>query len=633
MAEEKYIQRAEEVDKHLRRALSVWDIAYLVIGAMIGSGWLFGSLYAGAMVGPGAIISWIVAGILLLFMALAFSELAGVVPKTGGIVRYPQYSHGSFASYVLAWSYLLSAITVAPAEAEAVVTYMSAYVHGLITTSGLLTPFGVGVAFGFMTFFFLLNYFGVHVMGKTNTGVGWWKLFVPVITIILIMALFFHPKNFSLPSFLPYGSAPILFALPTTGVVFAFLGFRQGLDFAGEAKNPKRDVPLGTILGFIVVVIIYVMLQTAFLGGVDWAKISVAPGDWKALTSSILSSGPFYQILRVSAVPILVAWGFFLLADAIVSPTGTGWIYEGTTSRTFYGMATDGHLPDAFLWLNKYKIPWVSLVASWLIGAIFLIPYPAWVLIIGFISTTTVFTYMVGGSALVVLRKTAARAPRPFKLPVPWIIGGIAFVAAFLIVYWSTFSILWGVDALILAGIPFFYMYTMPKRFNANRKAGIALGIVYWIILAVTTIFLLDYGVVVKASHLLSLKPVPSLGKVVAETAPSFVAWIVINIATTVGFTTALSRHLPEDVKAQVKAGWWVIAVLFLGLIISYLSPLGPYAPKYAIIPYPWATVLAVIVGIIMFVYSSLSGILTKDLVIAMKNMGIDIVGEESKKQ
>ncbi|MGC9209933.1 MAG: APC family permease [Acidilobus sp.] len=646
------VEKAEVTDRQLRRALNVWDITYLVVGAMIGSGWLFGALYAASMVGPAAILSWIIAGVLMIFIALAFAELSGMIPKSGAIVRYPQYSHGSFASYILAWAYLLSAITVAPAEATAVVTYMSSYVPGLVSSSGVLTLEGGLVAFGFLTFFFLLNYFGVHVMGKTNTGVGWWKLLVPLITIILIMALYFHPANFSkLPGgFVPYGAAPIFFALPTTGIVFAYLGFRQGLEYAGEAKNPQRDVPLGTILGFLIVMAIYVLLQVAFIGGVDWSKlvvnvtsdpsnaswrlVPIQPGSWGNLSSALvnttgypsLSSGPFYELLRMSGIAILVGWGIFLLVDAIVSPSGTGWIYEGTTTRTFYGMAADGHLPDWFLRLNKYKIPWVSLIASWLIGALFLIPYPAWVYIASFISSTTVYTYMIGGPALVVLRRTAPQAPRPFKVPAAEIIGGLAFIAAFLIVYWSTFSTLWGVVALILAGLPLFYMYTLPNRFGVKRSTGIVLGVLYWIVLGLTTYYLLYLGVVQESKTLLTQTPTPPFIEVLGRTLPNFIIWIVVNLATTVGFTLALTRGAAEEAKVHIKSGWWVVAATFAGLILSFLGPYGPYAPyvsSYVIIPFPWDTVLATVVAIVLYVYAIKSGVFTKDLEIVLRDLGI----------
>lgn len=87
------VEKAEVTDKQLRKALNVFDIAYLVIGAVIGSGWLFGSFYAAATAGPAAIISWLLGGgIFLMFVAFSFAELGGMIPKSGSIVRYPQYS-------------------------------------------------------------------------------------------------------------------------------------------------------------------------------------------------------------------------------------------------------------------------------------------------------------------------------------------------------------------------------------------------------------------------------------------------------------------------------------------------------------------------------------------------------------
>ncbi|ESQ25649.1 MAG: Amino acid transporter [uncultured Acidilobus sp. JCHS] len=637
------VEKAEVTDKQLRRALNFWDIAYLVVGAMIGSGWLFGSLYAAAMVGPGAILSWIIAGVLMLFVALAFAELSGMIPKSGAIVRYPQYSHGSLASFILAWAYLLSSITVAPAEAEAVVTYMGSYVPGLLTPSGVLTAFGLFVAFLFTVFFFLLNYFGVHVMGKTNTAVGWWKLLVPLITIVLLLALYLHPSNFTTPSLLPYGAAPLFFALPTTGIVFAYLGFRQGLEYGGEAKNPQRDVPLGTVIGFLIVMAIYVLLQTAFIGGVDWSKlmlnvstgsswklVPLKPGQWGNLTSALvntsgypsLSHGPFYEILRMSAIPILVGWGIFLLIDAIVSPSGTGWIYEGTATRTFYGMAADGHLPDWFLWLNRYKIPWVSLLASLVVGALFLIPYPAWVFIASFISSTTVYTYMIGGPAVLVLRRTAPQAPRPFRLPAAWVIGALAFIAAFLIVYWSTFAVLWGVVALILAGLPLFFMYTLPSRYGLKRSVGAAMGIAYWVVLGITTYVFLYQDVVQAASTMIS-NNVP-IHQVLMATVPYFIYWLVINMAVTIAAVYVASTMLPEEGKQHIRAGWWIVITTFAGLVLSFLGPFGPYSSAgYAIIPFPWDTVAAAVVALGLFFWAAYSGIYTKDLEIVLRDMGV----------
>jgi len=324
----------------------------------------------------------------------------------------------------------------------------------------------------------------------------------------------------------------------------------------------------------------------------------------------------------MSAIPILVGWGIFLLVDAIVSPSGTGWIYEGTATRTFYGMAADGHLPDWFLWLNRYKIPWVSLVASLVVGALFLIPYPAWVYIASFISSTTVYTYMIGGPALLVLRRTAPQAPRPFRLPAAWVIGALAFIAAFLIVYWSTFAVLWGVVALILAGLPLFFMYTLPSRYGFNRSLGAAIGIVYWVVLGLTTYFFLYQDVVQAASTMISDK-VP-IHKVLMATVPYFIYWLVINMAVTIAAIYVASTMLPEEGKQHIRAGWWIVITTFAGLILSFLGPFGPYASaNYAIIPFPWDTVTAAVVALGLFFWAAYSGIYTKDLEIVLRDMGV----------
>ncbi len=656
-----YIEKAQASDRELRKALGFFEIMFLVLGAIIGSGWLFGSYYAGMMAGPAAILSWAIAGILLLFVALVFAELSGAIPKSGAIVRYPQYSHGSFASTLLGWAYLLSAVSVAPAEAEAAVTYIATwwpstwppltYTATVMGTSvTLLTGVGFALAFLFLTVFFLLNYFGVKLLGAVTHGAGWWKLLIPFVTVFLIFALVFHPGNLTAsfsganisvgnktysftPShgFVSYGWAPVFFALPTTGIVFAYLGFRQGLEYAGEARRPQRDVPLGTIVGFIIAILLYILLQLSFIGGVDWGKLQMnltytysngttvyklvplAPGNWQGLGHTVLSTGPFYELLAITGVGLLIGWAFILLIDAVVSPSGTGWIYTGTTTRVLYGMAADGVLPEWFLRLNKHKIPWIALIASWLLGIIFMVPYSGWALMVSFISMTTVLTYIVGGSALMVLRRTAPNMPRPFRLGsdgVAWVISAIAFIASFLIVYWSTYSVFWLSAVFILIGVSLYYIMVAPGRFGVKRSHGITAGLIFWVILALTTYFLVWRNVV-------SVAPV----KADLTSVGSLVGYVVINLAAVVGLTEWLKKEMNEEGKAHTNAGYWVIAVLFAAYTLSWLGQYGPFSSP--IIPFPWDTVASALVALALFFYSVYSGILTKDLEAVLKELGV----------
>lgn len=194
-----------EEDQKLKKGLSFIQLLFLSLGGIIGSGWLFGVLYGAEIAGPAALLSWIIGGIMVLFIALVYAEVSGMIPKSGGIVRYPHYTHGSYTGYILGWAYLLSAVTVPSIEAIAAISYISSFPalsflsHGITNVYGsytLLTPAGIGVAIVLMIGFFFLNYFGIKFLGRWNQYFGYWKLVIPALTFLLLFALF-HASNFS----------------------------------------------------------------------------------------------------------------------------------------------------------------------------------------------------------------------------------------------------------------------------------------------------------------------------------------------------------------------------------------------------------------------------------------------------
>jgi len=129
-----------ESDLKLSRSLGFWHYVSINIGAIIGAGWLLAPLGAAAFAGPLSIASWLVAAVLVIFMALAYAYLAGLAPRTGGVVRYPQMAHGDLVGFVTGVLYLLSISSLMPAEAIAVVSYASYYVPGLVTKATVLGP-------------------------------------------------------------------------------------------------------------------------------------------------------------------------------------------------------------------------------------------------------------------------------------------------------------------------------------------------------------------------------------------------------------------------------------------------------------------------------------------------------------
>lgn len=151
----------------------------------------------------------------------------------------------------------------------------------------MLTAAGYGVAVVLMLIAVIINYFGVRKMANTNTGIGFWKLAIPILTFIVLVAVAFHPGNLTaFGGFVPYGLKGILSAVSTAGVIFSFLGFRQAIELAGESQNPKRNIPIATIGSVIIGVILYLLLQLALLGAVSpsalaqgWSKLTY-PGHF-----------------------------------------------------------------------------------------------------------------------------------------------------------------------------------------------------------------------------------------------------------------------------------------------------------------------------------------------------------------
>jgi amino acid transporter len=215
-----------------------------------------------------------------MFVGLAYGELSAAIPKSGGIVRYPHYTHGGVTRYIITWAYFLSAASVPAIEATATITYLAALVPGLIYPNGVLTPLGILSAYIILILFFLLQYAGVGILGKVTHGVGWWKLIVPALTVLFLIAFYFHPANFTMGGgFFPSASmnasgfsgfAPVLYAIPTTGVIFSYLGFRQAVEYGGEGKNPQKDIPFAVIGALVIGIILYTLLQVAFTGAIDW---------------------------------------------------------------------------------------------------------------------------------------------------------------------------------------------------------------------------------------------------------------------------------------------------------------------------------------------------------------------------
>src|SRR5689334_4935282 len=233
--------------KDLHRSIGFWGLLFISLGSIIGSGWLLGALDAATVAGPASLISWILAVVLLLTLALVHAELGAAYPVAGGTARFPYFAFGTLAGFTAGWAAYLQAVTIAPIEVEAAISYLDstkwAHEHfNMLNTNGTLKPLGLVVATVAMLLFTVINLLGAKLLSDSNTVMVIWKLAVPILAVIVIMSLSFHASNFTAGGgFAPYGAHGIFAALPA-GVVFALQGFEQAVQMGGEARNPRKDI-------------------------------------------------------------------------------------------------------------------------------------------------------------------------------------------------------------------------------------------------------------------------------------------------------------------------------------------------------------------------------------------------------
>jgi len=435
----------------LRREIGAIGLLWVSVGSIIGSGWLFGAQGALATAGPAAVISWGIGAVAILLLALVHAELGAMYPVAGGTARFPHYAFGGGVGASFGWFSWLQAATVAPIEVMAVIQYARHYswAHGWMHIQGgqnVLTGTGVAVAVSLMAAFTAINFLSVRRLANTNSAATWWKVAVPVVTIIALMATHFHPGNFTAADgFNPSGSAGVLAAVSTSGIIFALLGFEQADQLAAESSNPKRDIPRAVIGAILIGAVIYILLQIAFLGSLKPSEI----GKTWAHSPFTTFSGPFAQVATLVGLGWLAT---ILYIDAVISPGGTGLIYTTATSRVSYGLSRNGYVPSIYERTDRRGVPWFGLVTAFVIGCIAFLPFPSWKSLVGLITSASVLMYAGAPLALGVFRSRLPEVDRPYRLPAARLLAPGAFVVANLLILWSGWTTDWKLGVAILIG-------------------------------------------------------------------------------------------------------------------------------------------------------------------------------------
>jgi len=466
-------------DRGLRRDVGKIGLLFTSVGSIIGSGWLFSASDAATQAGPAAILSWVLGGVMAALVALSFAELGVMFPVSGGVARYPQYAFGPFAGLTSGWTIWLSAVATVPIEVLASVQYATPYLPWLMTGSGedqVLSGRGLAVSIALALLFSFINVLGVKAFVRFNNVLVWWKLGIIVLVVIALVVAAFHAENFTSAKtggFAPFGYDKVFSALPAAGIVFSFLGFRQGVEFAGETSDPRRNVPFAVVGSVLVTGLIYIGLQVAFIGALPAGTLA---NGWAHLAYDN-AAGP------LAGLALLLGMGWLavlLYADAIVSPADTGLIYAGVSARLGYAMSRNGNAPAALSRLNRRGVPWVSVLVMFVAGCLFFLPFPSWNKLVGFIVSGTVLSFGLGPVTVAALRRSLPDQERRFRLPGTDALPFIAFVCGNLIVYWTGWTTNWKLFVAILLGYALFAVYRITHR--GRGLPALMLRASWWII-------------------------------------------------------------------------------------------------------------------------------------------------------
>lgn len=450
----------------LHRSIGFIGLTFIAVGGVIGSGWIFGPLITANLAGPASIVAWALGGLGMLILAMSFAEISSLIPVAGGIARLPMFSHGKFTAMMMGWTAWLGYNTAAPIETIAALNYLAAYFPWLRLEGGgqnELSMAGMGCASLMMMLFTLLNAFGVRAFAHANTAITWIKIAIPTIIAVALLYLNFNVENFTaFGGFMPYGWSGVFSAISTGGIIFSFIGFRHAIDMAGETKRPQIIIPLALASSLVLCLIIYEILQIAFIGSLSEAQLA---NGWNNIHFEG-NLGPLAGVI----VGLGVGWlTVVLYVGAVIGPLGAGLISTGSNGRLIYAMAENDLFPNVFMQLTRYKIPLNGMLFNLFLGfaVIYFLTFEE---AVALNSAAIILSFSIGPIAVYTFRRQLAHRPRKFKLPCIHVMGILGLTVSSLVIYWSGWLVFRVMFVALLLGFGMFCFRIVRKRKNWKNQ-------------------------------------------------------------------------------------------------------------------------------------------------------------------
>jgi APA family basic amino acid/polyamine antiporter len=444
---------SEAKSDQLKRALGPWSLVALGIGAVIGAGIFVATGEAAKnKAGPALMFSYVLAGFVCLLAALCYAEFAAMTPVAGSAYTYSYTTLGEIFAWIIGWDLILEYAVAASAVSTGWSQYFTKLLELFPASWGLVVPAhlnsapvkyqdGGFVATGayvnlpavlIILILTLILVKGIRESATTNAIMVAIKVGA-VLFVILVGVWFINTANWS--NFAPFGWWGVtLFGYPIAGetiggkpvgmiagaaiIFFAYIGFDAVSTQAEEAKNPQRDMPIGIIGSLLICTVLYIGVVVVLTGMVRYDQL-----DENA------------AVAQAFAHPnVGMTW-----AKALITPAALAGITSvilvsllGST-RVLMAMSRDGLLPPFFSTIHQsYKTPWKGTIVVGLVAALMggLLPLDA---LLELTNIGTLFAFAVVCGAVMVMRVINPDAPRPFKVPLVWLVGPLGIALCLLL--------------------------------------------------------------------------------------------------------------------------------------------------------------------------------------------------------
>ncbi len=427
------LAETQEEGHQLKKALGPWNLVALGIGAIIGAG-IFATIGTAAAgdphrpgAGPALMLSFVLTAVVCGFSALCYAEFASMVPVAGSAYTYSYATLGEIVAWIIGWDLMLEYAIGNVAVAISWANYMNTLLEGFgislpewmkidYTTAAAKMPdlvahaphlLGIPIVFNLLAFVIVAAITIVLVWGiRESASFNFWMVAIKLVVLaffVLVSLKFVKPAHWH--PFAPNGFHGVVTGAAI--VFFAYIGFDAVSTTAEEARNPKRDMPIGIIGSLIVCTIIYAAIAAVFTGMVPYSAL--------VKTMSSEQAEPLTMAMKFVSMP---NWMVGVVAlGSVIAHTAVLLVFQLGQPRIFFAMSRDGLLPGWFAKVHpRFKTPHVSTILTGVLVGVTAM-FTSLDAMVDLTNIGTLFAFILVCLGIMILRVKDPNRERPFRVP------------------------------------------------------------------------------------------------------------------------------------------------------------------------------------------------------------------------